>query len=35
MLHRSKEQEAEEYRGRAVVDEWEFPIVEVCWNAEG
>jgi ATP-dependent DNA helicase RecQ len=32
MIQRTKEQEAEEYRDRAVVDAWEFPVIEVCWN---
>lgn len=32
MLQRTREQEGEEYRDRALVDAWEFPVIEVCWS---
>jgi ATP-dependent DNA helicase RecQ len=32
MIQRTKDQEGEEYRDRAVVDAWEFPVIEVCWS---
>ena len=33
MVRRTKEQQVEEYRDQLLVDTWEFPVVEVCWNA--
>ncbi len=32
MVRRTIEQEAEDYRAKAQVHAWEFPIVEVCWS---
>jgi ATP-dependent DNA helicase RecQ len=33
MVRRTREQETEAYRERIHVDAWEFPVVEVCWDA--
>jgi hypothetical protein len=32
MVRRVRDQETEEYRPNLQVDEWEFPVVEVCWG---
>jgi len=32
MVRRVVDQDAEEYRERAQVSEWEYPVVEVCWT---
>lgn len=32
MIWRTKAQTPDEYRDQAVVDAWEYPVVEVCWS---